>query len=114
MAYVVTRLCRECVHTECVTVCPVECFYRPRQVSDRLPNQLFISPGECINCGACLPVCPWQAIYDEPDVPKKFHEDIALNKICDHERKAFEQALHHDEPNPTPLEVKDNKKKWGL
>jgi len=114
VAYVVTRLCRDCVHTACVTVCPVECFYWPKQTSERLPNQVYISPDECINCGACLPVCPWQAIFDQPDVPSKFKEDIPLNQLCDKARQEFEQVRHSKEPDPTPQEVKDNKKKWGL
>jgi ferredoxin len=92
----------------------VECFYLPKKVSDRLPNQLYISPDECINCGACLPVCPWQAIYDEPDVPKKFREDIALNAVCDKERSGFDQAQHREQPDPAPQQVKDNKTKWEL
>jgi len=114
VAYVVSRLCRDCVHTACVSVCPVECFYRPKQVSERLPNQLYISPDECINCGACLPVCPWEAIYDEPDVPRKFAEDVSLNQLCDKARKEFVQAAHENKPDPRAAEVANNKKRWGL
>ena len=58
MAYVVTDSCRGCRFTECVTVCPVECFH----VDDTMT---YIDPENCIDCGGCVPVCPVNAI--EPD-----------------------------------------------
>ena len=66
MAYIITRLCRDCVDTGCVAVCPVDCIYEYTG-SDRetWPNQLYIHPDECIDCGACEPECPWQAIFEE-------------------------------------------------
>ena len=56
MPYVVTEACINCKHTDCVEVCPVDCFYEG-------PNFLAINPDECIDCNACVPVCPVQAIY---------------------------------------------------
>src|SRR5215471_21063265 len=80
MAYIITRLCRDCVDTGCVAVCPVDCIYR-YQGSDtaKFPNQLYIHPDECIDCGACEPECPWQAIYEEEAVPAPFQDDTKLN-----------------------------------
>ena len=66
MSYIVTRLCRDCVDTGCVAVCPVDCIYEyTGSDKDTYPNQLYINPDECIDCGACEPECPWQAIYEE-------------------------------------------------
>ncbi|MHC4831416.1 MAG: indolepyruvate ferredoxin oxidoreductase subunit alpha [Planctomycetota bacterium] len=62
MAYVVIDNCTDCMFTDCVTVCPVNCFYG----SD---NMMYIHPDECIDCGACVPECPVEAIFDEADVP---------------------------------------------
>lgn len=72
MAHVVTEPCFGCKYTDCVVVCPVDCFYEGEQM-------LFIHPGECTDCGACLPECPVEAIYYEDDVPAPWKEYIALN-----------------------------------
>jgi len=57
MTFVVGDNCINCKHTDCVEVCPVDCFYEG-------PNFLVIHPDECINCGACEPECPNNAIYE--------------------------------------------------
>lgn len=62
MPYVVTENCINCKHTDCVEVCPVDCFYEG-------PNMLVIHPDECIDCNACVPVCPTEAIYPDDEVP---------------------------------------------
>lgn len=72
MAYVVTENCIKCKYTDCVEVCPVNCFYEG-------PNFLVIHPDECIDCGACEPVCPSKAIFPESDLPGKFAEYKDLN-----------------------------------
>ena len=84
MAYVITRLCRDCVDTACAAVCPEpDCIvlHRPPDGASTLPNQLFINPDACVDCGACEPECPWEAIFPEDDVPAAFAADIALNAI---------------------------------
>jgi len=73
MAMVVTEPCFGCKYTDCVTVCPADCFYEGE-------SMLFIHPDECIDCGACVPECPPQAIYYEDDVPEKWRDYIALNR----------------------------------
>jgi ferredoxin len=72
MAYVVTEPCLDCKYTDCVVVCPCECF----REGDRM---LYIFPDDCIDCGACLPECPTEAIYRDVDVPEKFRHYVALN-----------------------------------
>ena len=60
MAYVVTENCIRCKYTDCVEVCPVDCFYEGN-------NMLVINPDECIDCGVCEPECPIEAIKPESD-----------------------------------------------
>lgn len=80
MPWTITRLCRDCLDTACVSVCPVDCIYEHVGLdAQKFPNQLYINPDECIDCGACEPECPWQAIFEEQAVPEIFKDDIALN-----------------------------------
>jgi aspartate-semialdehyde dehydrogenase len=73
VAYVVAEPCIKCKYTDCVEVCPVNCFYEGA-------NFLVIKcPDECIDCGACEPVCPTKAIFPEGDLPAKWAEYKALN-----------------------------------
>lgn len=113
MPWVVTRLCRDNVDTACVAECPVDCFYIPDETSDELPNQLYISPDECIDCGACEPACPWEAIFQDESVPSVFSDDIALNAKCDEDRDSFSTAEEVDNDKPTPEQIAANKEKFG-
>ena len=72
MAHVVTAPCVNCKYTDCVVVCPMECFYGD-------DAQLYIDPDDCIDCGACVPECPVQAIFQEDDVPAKWAGFVRLN-----------------------------------
>ena len=71
MSYVVTENCIKCKHTECVEVCPVECFHEGE-------FSLVINPEECIDCSLCESECPVNAIFFEDDVPvdQKFFVDF--------------------------------------
>jgi ferredoxin len=60
LTHVVTEACIKCKHTDCVIVCPVDCFYEG-------PNFLTINPDECIDCGVCIPECPEDAIFADTD-----------------------------------------------
>jgi ferredoxin len=114
MAWVITKLCRDCVDMSCVEVCPVDCIYEYKG-EDRatFPNQLFIDPEECINCGVCEPECPWEAIFEDEQVPEIFQSDIDANaKIVDF-KDQFEVSEVAEKPKPTPEQVAENKKKWG-
>ena len=72
MTYVVTESCIKCKYTDCVDVCPVDCFREG-------PNMLVIDPEECIDCTLCVPECPVEAIFAEDDVPDAQKEFTALN-----------------------------------
>ena len=72
MAHVVTEPCVKCKYTDCVTVCPVECFYEGA-------NFIVIHPDECIDCAACVPVCPTAAIFAADDVPEKWKDYVEIN-----------------------------------
>jgi len=72
MTYVVTEACVKCKYTDCVDVCPVDCFHEG-------PNFLVIDPEECIDCTLCVAECPVEAIYAEDDVPDDQRAFIALN-----------------------------------
>jgi len=114
MAYIITRLCRDCVDTACVSVCPVDCIYRyTGSDSATFPNQLYIHPDECIDCGACEPECPWQAIFEEAAVPEGFKDDTPLNYKIMESMGDFEVAKHEAKPKPTADEIEANKRKWG-
>ena len=72
MAFVVTESCIKCKYTDCVEVCPVDCFHEG-------PNFLVIDPEECIDCALCEPECPVQAILSEDELPESQQHFIALN-----------------------------------
>ena len=72
MTHVVTESCIKCKHTDCVDVCPVDCFKEG-------PNFLVIDPDECIDCAVCIPECPVNAIYAEEDLPAGQEAFTALN-----------------------------------
>ena len=73
MAYVVAEPCIKCKFTDCVAVCPVDCFYEGE-------NMLVIHPDECIDCGACEPECPVNAIFEEDELPEKWQDYVELNQ----------------------------------
>lgn len=72
MTFVVTEACIKCKYTDCVAVCPVDCFYEG-------PNFLVINPDECIDCALCEPECPVNAIFAEDDLPEKYQKYLPLN-----------------------------------
>ena len=72
MTTVVTDNCNGCRFTDCVAVCPVECFHYD-------DNMLYIDPDVCIDCSACIPECPVQAIFEEDDMPEDQMKWIEIN-----------------------------------
>jgi ferredoxin len=72
MTFVVLESCIKCKYTDCVEVCPVDCFHEG-------PNMLVIDPEECIDCTLCEPECPVEAIVSEDDVPDDQKKFLALN-----------------------------------
>ena len=72
MTFVVTENCIKCKYTDCVDVCPVDCFHEG-------PNFLVIDPDECIDCTLCEPECPAEAIFAEDEIPDGQENFIELN-----------------------------------
>ena len=72
MTFVVSESCIKCKYTDCVEVCPVDCFHEG-------PNMLVIDPDECIDCTLCEPECPVNAICSEDDLPAEQQHFLALN-----------------------------------
>ena len=85
MAYVVADPCVKCKYTDCVAVCPVDCFYEGK-------NSLAINPDECIDCGACEPECPTTAIFEESELPSKWSIYKDLNAVLSGAKKAAEAS----------------------
>jgi len=73
MTFVVTENCIKCKYTDCVDVCPVDCFHEG-------PNFLVIDPEECIDCTLCEPECPAEAIFSEDDLPEEQSQFIKINE----------------------------------
>ncbi|MCH2108082.1 MAG: ferredoxin family protein [Polyangiaceae bacterium] len=90
MAFVVTSNCKKCRFTDCVAVCPVECFHADEEM-------LYIDPEECIDCGACVPECPVEAIYDEAQLPDDQTEWLDINK-----EKAQSLPVISEQVDPLP------------
>ena len=114
MTWVITSLCQEKLDMSCVEVCPVDCIEKyTGDDASAWPDQLYIDPEECINCGVCEPECPWEAIFEDEQVPEVFEADTALNaKIVD-VRDQFEVPEKPDGEVPSREDVKSNKEKWG-
>ena len=73
MTFVVTESCIQCKYTDCVSVCPMDCFFEG-------PNFLVINPDECIDCSICVAECPVNAIVSDHEVPADQQHFIALNR----------------------------------
>lgn len=93
MTYLVVDNCIKCKHTDCVEVCPVDCFYETE-------NFLAINPEECIDCGVCVPECPAEAIVADSDLSTEEAE-----RWTDINRQACEGA-------PVITEKKDPLPDW--
>ncbi|HEY9404059.1 MAG TPA: 4Fe-4S binding protein [Pyrinomonadaceae bacterium] len=72
MTYIVTEACVDCKYTDCAAVCPVEAFHE-------LPDRLYINPETCIDCDACVPECPVEAIFSDASLPAEYQEWLELN-----------------------------------
>jgi ferredoxin len=97
MAFVVTQPCHDCKYTDCVVVCPVDCFYQD-------DNMLYIAPDDCIDCECCVPECPVEAIFAEADVPPQWTQYIQLNADRCRDLKAAGDAniMAKQEPKKGP------------
>lgn len=99
MVFVVTDNCIKCKYTDCVEVCPVDCFYEGE-------NMLVINPDECIDCGVCEPECPIEAIKPESEDVMKWLE---INKEYS---QVWPQINTKKEPLPNADDHKNEKDKF--
>lgn len=80
MAYIIAEPCIGVKDTACVDACPVDCIHPRKDEADfESAAQLYIDPRECIDCGACVPVCPVQAIFELHDLPEKWAHFTRIN-----------------------------------
>ena len=101
MTHVVTESCIKCKYTDCVDVCPVDCFREG-------PNMLVIDPDECIDCAVCIPECPVNAIYADEDLPAGQEAFTALNAEL---AKTWPSITDKKDPPPDAEQWKDVKDK---
>ena len=101
MTHVVLESCIRCRYTDCVDVCPVDCFREG-------PNMLVIDPDECIDCAVCVPECPVEAIVAEEDVPADQQQFTELNAEL---AKVWPSITRTKDPLPDAEEWKDVKGK---
>ena len=104
MAFIVTDSCIECKHTDCVEVCPVDCFYEGE-------NFLVISPDECIDCGLCEPECPVDAIFSEDELPADQIQFIEINEQLS---KEWPNITQKKDALPQSEKYKNQKDKFNL
>lgn len=104
MTYVVTEGCIKCKYTDCVEVCPVDCFYEG-------PNFLVINPDECIDCGVCIPECPVDAIVADRDMTAEQKPYLEINASFS---RIWPVITKQKAPLPTAEEFKDVKDKRHL
>ena len=83
MAHVVTERCVDCRYTYCAVECPVQCFWEITS-----PHMLLIDPNTCIDCEACVPACPINAIWPDHELPPEYQEWTAFNA------ENFEKGTH--------------------
>ena len=80
MTYVITEACIDVKDASCIDVCPVDCIH-PRTDDEKFEsfNMIYIDPVDCIDCGACEPACPVEAIYPDFDLPAEQEKYLAIN-----------------------------------
>ena len=107
MAYIVAEPCIKCKYTDCVLVCPVDCFHE-------IDNMLVINPDECIDCGACEPECPTTAIFEESELPDKWSHFIEINAT-----RSQDAPVINEQKEPFPgaddhVDEEDKFSKYGV
>lgn len=94
MTYIIAEPCIDVLDKSCVEVCPVDCIHY-EEGEDR---KLYIDPEECIDCGACEPECPVEAIFPEEDLPKEWSEYKEIDALWFKDRDAARAAVNKLKP----------------
>ncbi len=103
MTFVVTDKCVNCKYTDCVEVCPVDCFHEG-------PNFLVINPEECIDCGLCEPECPVEAIVSEDDLTEEDLDMLDINREYSERWPVIDSHKENDKELAEQWEGKPNKR----
>lgn len=90
MPHIVGDACVRCKYTDCVNACPVSCFHEA-------PNMLVINPDDCIDCGACIPECPVDAIFIDDELPPEQADYAEINRQLSLQYPVLEESI---EPHP--------------
>ena len=104
MTYLVNDKCIKCKLTDCVEVCPVDCFYEGE-------NFIVINPEECIDCGLCEPACPVKAIYAEDELPP---DQIPFVEINDNLSRKWPNLTQKKDAMPEAEKYAEIKNKIGM
>ena len=106
MTYIVTQHCVDCKYTECASVCPVDAFHEGERM-------LYINPETCVDCDACMPACPVEAIYSEETLPPQYQAYLAMNAEQSKVRPIINKK---QDPLPTAKKLEElkvlDKKGW--
>lgn len=106
MPFIVTESCIQCKYTDCVAVCPMDCFYEG-------PNFLAINPDECIDCSVCVPECPVNAIVNASEVPDEQQHFVALNRTLS-QHPSWTRIRTQKDPLPDHARWASIKNKFSL
>ena len=106
MTHVVIENCIDCKFTDCVLVCPVDCFYENER-------QLVIDPDECIDCSACVAECPVEAIYAEDEIPEEYPDALEYNTAESARLREVGTEPITDQKDPLPS-AEDKRAKLGF
>ena len=104
MTYIVAEPCIKCKYTDCVSICPVMCFYEGA-------NCVVIDPDECIDCNACVPVCPVDAIYADDEVPEKWAHYYDWNDYLSRQWKEMGYNIVEMKEHPEDAEEWETREK---
>lgn len=104
MTFVVGQACIKCKLTDCVEVCPVDCFYEG-------PNMLVIHPDECIDCALCEPECPVEAIFSEDELPEDQQDFLEINQRL---AEVWPNITEQQDPPPDADDWREVKEKRHL
>ena len=102
MAHIVTANCNDCKYTDCCVVCPVECFYQDQMM-------LYIDPEDCIDCEACVPECPVEAIFRDEDIDATKELSTQGTDLRPSQVEQLERTLQVDPPVTL-----DEQKPWKM